>query len=322
MQWLQWHCGQYVLDMHRPKIMGIVNVTPDSFSDGGRYCDASAALRHCEQLVADGADILDIGAESSRPGAQPLTAQEELARLQPIVSAAASLGVPVSVDSYRPAVMQQVLEWGASIINDIWGFRQPGALDAVAQHDCGMVVMHMHQEPQTMQGVPMQGDGEQVLEAVRDFLAQRCAAATALGIDPQRLCVDAGFGFGKTTGQNFALLARFPSVWAQVAAGSIAGADNMAFERQKKNVSALSRKTCRHVPPVLMGCSRKSSLGAITGLEVGERLLPSVVAAVLSVEYGARVVRVHDVKETRQALAVWSAARGGRQKFPKTQIEN
>lgn len=326
-----WHCGQYVLDMQQPKVMGIVNATPDSFSDGGRYYDAGAALRHCERLVDEGADMLDIGAESSRPGAQPMGLEEELTRLKPIVSEAARLGVPVSVDTYKPEVMQRVVEWGASVINDIWGFRQAGALEAMAQNGCGMVIMHMHREPQTMQTAPMQGDALRVVDDVRAFLQQRCDAAVALGIASQRLCVDTGFGFGKTTEQNFALLAQFPRAWAAAgfsdtgnAGNTFAGAfSGVSHEKQKKTLherasAEISPQTGDCVIPVLMGCSRKSSLGAITGLDVEERLLPSVVAAVLSAEHGARVLRVHDVRETRQALAVWQAARGGSQTHKDT----
>lgn len=268
-----WRCGAYSLDMRQPKIMGIVNTTPDSFSDGGQFFDASDALRHCEQLVCEGADILDIGAESSRPGAQPMPLDEELKRLQPVVTEAVKLGVPVSVDTYKPEVMQRALDWGASIINDIWAFRHDGALDAVAASACGLVLMHMHKEPQSMQVEPMQGDA---LADVVNFLQSRCDAAQQVGIEVERLCVDVGFGFGKRSPHNFTLLRDFPQLW-------------------QRDI------------PVLMGCSRKSSLGEVTGLPVDERLLPSVVAAVLSVQQGASVVRVHDVAATKAGLQVWQA---------------
>ncbi|MBC7434856.1 MAG: dihydropteroate synthase, partial [Bdellovibrionales bacterium] len=222
-----------------------------------------------------GADILDIGGESSRPGAPPLVLEDELARVLPVVREAIKLGVPVSVDTCKPAVMQAVLDLGADIINDIWALRQPGALDAVAQHTgCGVCLMHMHGEPQTMQAAPMEGD---VLPQVMDFLARRSSALRSSGVSPGRIVWDAGTGFGKTVEQNFALLARQGEL---LAAGY----------------------------PLLVGWSRKSSLGAVTGLAVQDRLVPSVAAALISLERGARILRVHDVKETVSALRVWQAA--------------
>lgn len=269
-----WHTSRFTLDLARPQIMGIVNATPDSFSDGGRYLSTAAALRQCEQLLQDGADILDIGGESTRPGSPAVGLEEELARVLPVVRGAVSLGVPVSVDTYKPEVMQAVLDLGADIVNDIWALRQPGAAQVVAQHPrCGVCLMHMHGDPQTMQVQPMAGG---VLPQVLSFLERSAQALQALGVENARIVLDPGIGFGKTVEQNFALLAR------------------------QSELLALGY-------PVLAGWSRKSSLGAVTGLDVGQRLQPSVAAALLAVEHGARVVRVHDVRETAQALAVWRA---------------
>lgn len=269
-----WHTSRFTLDLARPQIMGIVNATPDSFSDGGRYLSTAAALRQCEQLLQDGADILDIGGESTRPGSPAVGLEEELARVLPVVRGAVSLGVPVSVDTYKPEVMQAVLDLGADIVNDIWALRQPGAAQVVAQHPrCGVCLMHMHGDPQTMQVQPMAGG---VLPQVLSFLERSSQTLQALGVEKARIVLDPGIGFGKTVEQNFALLAR------------------------QSELLALGY-------PVLAGWSRKSSLGAVTGLDVGQRLQPSVAAALLAVEHGARVVRVHDVRETAQALAVWRA---------------
>lgn len=270
-----WQIARGTLDLSRPQVMGIVNVTPDSFSDGGRHSTTRDALAHCEQLIQDGADILDIGAESTRPGATPVSLALELERLIPVIRGAASLGVAISVDTYKAQVMQAALDAGADIINDIWGFRQAGSLQAVAAHpNCGLCVMHMHGEPNTMQLTPMQGA---VTPQVLEFLSEQVAKLLASGVAKQRICLDPGYGFGKTVTQNFELFA------------------------QQSRLATLDL-------PVLVGWSRKSSLGAVTGCAVNERLIPSVTAAVLAVERGARVVRVHDVKETVQALKVWQAA--------------
>ena len=283
-----WQTTRFEIDLTRPKVMGIVNVTPDSFSDGGQFfapCSGMAsALAHCEQLVKDGADILDIGGESSRPGAQPLPLDEELARVLPVVRHALSLGVAVSVDTYKPEVMQAALGLGADIINDIWALRQPGALEVVAAHPtCGVCLMHMHREPQTMQVEPMQGD---VVAQVLAFLKHQAKILDALGIAKNRITLDPGIGFGKTVAQNFALLGRQAEL---LTAGY----------------------------PLLSGWSRKSSLAAVssTSLEmvaqmnIADRMVPSVAAALLAVERGARVVRVHDVRETAQAMKVWVASK-------------
>jgi dihydropteroate synthase len=284
-----WQTSRYRLDLERPCVMGIVNVTPDSFSDGGQHAAAASALRHCEKLLADGADVLDIGGESTRPGALPLPLDEELRRIVPVVREAVRLGVPVSVDTYKPQVMQVVLDLGADIINDIWALRQDGAAQAVAGHPaCGVCLMHMHREPQTMQAEPMQGD---VVAQVLAFLRDNASALQARGVAAERIVVDPGIGFGKTVAQNFSLLARQREL---LAAGY----------------------------PLLAGWSRKSSLaGAVSRsladlatLDVHARMVPSVAAAVLAVERGARIVRVHDVRETVQALAVLAAMQAGEEK--------
>jgi dihydropteroate synthase len=283
MQIPHWQTSRYRIDLSTPQVMGIVNVTPDSFSDGGRYFSpqdtASSALAHCEQLIADGADLLDIGGESTRPGAPPVSSEEELRRVMPVLRHALTLGVPVSIDTYKPAVMQAALDLGADIINDVWALRQPGALQVVAAHTrCGVCLMHMHREPQTMQAATMEGD---VVAQVRDFLGERAAALRNARIEAERIVLDAGIGFGKTVIQNFSLL---------------------AHQRELLGLGY----------PLLAAWSRKSSLVAAAGLAadaaIGERLVPSVAAALLAVERGARVVRVHDVLQTVQALKVWRAA--------------
>ena len=283
-----WQTTRFQIDLNQPKVMGIVNVTPDSFSDGGQFfapgSGMASALAHCDRLVKDGADILDIGGESTRPGAQPLPLVDELARVLPVVRHALTLGVAVSVDTYKPEVMQAVLDLGADIINDIWALRQPGALAVVATHpNCGVCLMHMHREPQTMQLDAMQGD---VAAQVLAFLKRQATVLEVLGVAKNRITLDPGIGFGKTVAQNFDLLARQHEL---LAAGY----------------------------PLLAGWSRKSSLAAVSStsleqvaqMDVVDRMVPSVVAAVLAVERGARVVRVHDVKETAQAIKVWVASK-------------
>ncbi len=270
-----WHTTRFVIDLAQPKVMGIVNVTPDSFSDGGAHASTDTALRHCAELVAQGADILDIGGESTRPGSPPVPLDAELARVLPVLREAVKLGVPVSVDTYKSEVMRAALDLGADIVNDIWALRQPGAREAIAAHpSCGVCLMHMHREPQTMQAAPMEGD---VLPSVRAFLEHQTRALLDLNVDTARIVWDPGIGFGKTVSQNFALLARQGEL---LAAGW----------------------------PILAGWSRKSSLGAVTGIDPADaRMVPSVAAAVLAVEKGASILRVHDVRETIAALAVWRA---------------
>lgn len=271
-----WQTTRFRLDLTRPLVMGIVNNTPDSFSDGGHHHSVTAALRHAEKLLKDGAHILDIGGESTRPGSLPVPLEEEMRRVLPFVQAAVQFGVPISVDTYKAQVMQAVLDAGADIINDVWALRQPGAQSVVANHpQCGVVLMHMHKTPQDMQQTPMQGDA---VAQVQNFLAQQTQALVALGVERQRIVWDygIGIGFGKTVAQNFALLAHQAALTGQGFA-------------------------------LLAGWSRKSSLGQVTNRPVEERMVPSVAAAVLAVERGARIVRVHDVAETVSALAVWQA---------------
>ena len=269
-----WQTARFDLDLTRARVMGIVNVTPDSFSDGGQHAGTAAALRQCEQLLKEGADILDIGGESTRPGSPALPLQDELQRVLPVMREAVRLGVPISVDTYKPQVMQAALDLGADIVNDIWALRQSGAAQVVAAHPrCGLCLMHMHRDPQTMQTAPMQGD---VVPQVLTFLELQAQYLQGLGVNKSRIAIDPGIGFGKTVQQNFALLAR------------------------QRELLALGY-------PVLAGWSRKSSLGAVTGLPVQERLGASVAAALLAVQQGARIVRVHDVRDTVGALATWRA---------------
>ncbi len=277
-----WQTSRFELDLSWPRVMGIVNLTPDSFSDGGQHFaegDARPALAHAEQLLKQGADVLDLGAESTRPGAQPLPLAQELARLLPVVREATRLGVPISVDTYKPEVMQAVLDLGADVINDVWALRQPGAAAVVAAHpSCGVCLMHMHGEPRSMQAQPMAGE---VVPQVVDFLRRQATALQTAGVDRRRMVLDPGIGFGKTVAQNFALLA------------------------QQDQLLALGY-------PVLCAWSRKSSLGAVLGAQ-GEPVAPadrstaSVAAALLAVERGARLLRVHDVQATVEAIKVWRA---------------
>ena len=291
---MNWNTSRFSIDLTTPKVMGIVNVTPDSFSDGGLHASTQAALRHCEQLLNDGADILDIGGESSRPGAVPVSLEHELERVLPVVREAVRLGVPISVDTYKAGVMQAALDLGADIINDIWALQWPGSvqqssgplsgLQLVARHpSCGVCLMHMHREPQTMQLATMEGD---VVTQVLGFLKRIAQDLQERGVHRSRIVIDPGIGFGKTVAQNFALLAR------------------------QRELLALGY-------PLLAGWSRKSSLAAVAGLTGAsapaahghERMVASVAAALLAVERGARIVRVHDVLETVQALKVLDAVK-------------
>ncbi|MBB1073568.1 dihydropteroate synthase [Rhodoferax sp. 4810] len=289
---MYWQTTRFQIELSAPKVMGIVNITPDSFSDGGEHDNTAAALRHCEQLIRDGADILDIGGESTRPGAAPLSLADELTRVMPLVKEAVKLGIPVSVDTYKPQVMQAVLDLGADIINDVWALRWrdvDGLADAarvVAGHpECGVCLMHMHLEPQTMQVQPMQGD---VLPQVLSFLELSAQSLQGLGVEKARIVLDPGIGFGKTVAQNFSLLARQAELL-------VAGY------------------------PLLAGWSRKSSLAGMaahadqgTKLAPYERLAPSLAAALCAVQQGASIVRVHDVKETVQVLRVLDAITSAR----------
>lgn len=270
----QWQTSRFLLQLDKPQVMGIVNVTPDSFSDGGKHAGVSLAMEHAELLLRQGAHILDIGGESTRPGSPAVGLEEELARVLPVVREAVKLGVPISIDTYKAEVMAASLDLGADIINDIWALRQPGTFEVVSRHgDCGVCLMHMHRTPQDMHLDHMQGDA--ALQ-VRDFLWQITQPLMAAGVARSRIVWDYGIGFGKSVAQNFALLA---------------------------NQQALLELDF----PLLAGWSRKGSLGQVSGLPVDERMVPSVAAALLAVERGARVVRVHDVKETVAALAVWQA---------------
>ena len=290
-----WQTTRFSIDLSSPKVMGIVNVTPDSFSDGGEFASTKAALKHCEVLLKAGADILDIGGESSRPGAVPLPEAEELDRVLPVLMQAVKLGVPISVDTYKPGMMQAALDLGVDIINDIHALQWREGSDAVAglpratqlvvNHPrCGVCLMHMHRDPQTMQVAPMTGD---VVPQVLQFWKQAIQQLRGLGVEKARIMLDPGIGFGKTVKQNFELLAR-------------------QSELMETDF------------PLLVGWSRKSSLAAIVStslstlatLDVRDRMVPSVAAALLSVERGASVVRVHDVRETVQALKVLGALNG------------
>ena len=279
---LRLRCGKFPLSLERPLIMGIVNLTPDSFSGDGLGADTERAIEHARRQIAEGADLIDLGAESSRPGAIPATLDEEMERLLPVLDALADCPVPISVDTYKPEVMRAALAQGASMINDIFALRRPGALEAVAASDCAVCLMHMQGEPLTMQQHPGYGD---VVREVREFLAGRLAAAEAADIARDRLVLDPGFGFGKTLEHNLALLAR------------------------------LDETACDGLP-VLAGMSRKSMLGAITGRAVGERMGASIAAALIAAERGARILRVHDVAETRDALSVWQAVAAARAAGP------
>ena len=271
-------CGHHTLDLTRARVMGILNVTPDSFSDGGDFATREAALRHARQMVADGADLIDVGGESTRPGAPPVSVAEELDRVIPVIEALASeLAVPVSVDTSKPEVMRAAVAAGAGLINDVAALRRPGALAAAAALGVPVCLMHMQGEPGTMQQDPAYGD---VVAEVAAFLAGRLAACEAAGIPRERLLVDPGFGFGKTLAHNLALLRGLP------------------------RLASLG-------VPVLAGLSRKSMIGALLGgVPVGERLHGSVAAAVLAVERGAAIVRVHDVGPTVQALRIVAAVGG------------
>ncbi|THT97943.1 dihydropteroate synthase [Lampropedia puyangensis] len=269
-----WQTSRFDLSLQRPLVMGIVNLTPDSFSDGGRYNEVRAAVLHAESLLAQGADILDLGAESTRPGSPAVSLEDELARLIPVLKELVCLGKPISIDTYKPEVMRACLDLGADIINDIWALRQNGALEAVSQHPrCGVCLMHMHRTPQDMQVQPMAGP---VVQDVRLFLQQHAQKVMDAGVAAERITLDPGIGFGKTVEQNFSLI------------DGQAELLSLGF-------------------PVLAGWSRKSALGAVTGLDVGQRLVASVTAAMLAVDRGARIVRVHDVAKTVEALQVWQA---------------
>lgn len=270
-------CGRFELNLERPFIMGIVNVTPDSFSDGDQHFQTDQAIAHARLLIEQGADILDIGGESTRPGADPVSAREELKRILPVIEALRSADVPLSIDTFKPEVMRKALDAGADLINDIYGFRQPGAIEAVADSNCGLCVMHMQGEPKTMQRTPQYDD---VMHDVGQFLHERLAMLLAAGINKRRITLDPGFGFGKTPEQNYLLL---------------------------RQLQELDSQGC----PWLIGLSRKSMIGHVTGRGPAERLAGSVVAALAAVARGAHIIRVHDVAETVDAVKVWRAIEHG-----------
>lgn len=271
-------CGRYRLPLQegaRPLVMGVLNATPDSFSDGGQYYRLESALSRAEQMIAEGVDIIDIGGETTRPGAKMLPLEDELQRIMPLVYALRDCGKPLSIDTYKPQVMRQALAAGADMINDINGFRAEGAVDAIQDSDCGLCVMHMQNQPQNMQDHPQYTDP---VEEVTSFLRERVAALQAAGVFCSRICIDPGFGFGKTLPHNLALL---------------------------KNIASMQKMLDL---PLLAGMSRKSMVGAITGQPVEKRLAGSLAAALAATANGARILRVHDVAETIDALAVWQAA--------------
>jgi dihydropteroate synthase len=275
----QLQCGRFRLSLDRPLIMGVVNITPDSFSDGGRFLDPAAAIAHAHQLIAEGADLLDLGAESSRPGAAAVvSADEELRRLLPVLQGLRDVPVPISVDTIKPEVMRAALAEGAGMINDINALRAPGAFAAVAAADAAVCLMHMQGTPGTMQQHPSYGD---VVAEVKAFLLERVRAARDAGIAPERIVIDPGFGFGKTLEHNLELL------------------------RHLREFDALGL-------PLLAGWSRKSSLGTITGKPAGDRLAASIAAALIAAQNGARILRVHDVAATRDALSVLAAVEKNR----------
>lgn len=268
--------GRHVLDLSRPLVMGILNVTPDSFSDGGRYEDPARAIERGRRLFADGADIVDVGGESTRPGAAPVDKSTEIRRVQPVIEALAAEGIPVSVDTMKPAVMRAALHVGVSMVNDVMALREPGAIEAVAAGRVAVCLVHMRGTSATMQESTDYGD---VVAEVGGFLAARVRACEEAAIGRERIVVDPGFGFGKGLDQNLALL------------------------RGLRGIAALG---C----PVLAGLSRKATIGAIVGRDGDDRLAGSVAAALIAVERGASIVRVHDVRETVDALRIWAAVRG------------
>jgi dihydropteroate synthase len=274
-------CGRFRLSLGeaaRPMVMGVLNVTPDSFSDGGLFDAHDRAIAHARQMIADGADIIDIGGESTRPGAPLITTEEELRRVLPVLDALRDCGKPLSVDTRHAAVMREVLAAGADMINDISGFRDPDSLAAVSDSQSALCIMHMQGDPQSMQLSPHYDD---VLAEVRDYLLDRVDAAMTMGIGRERICIDPGYGFGKTVEHNLTLLS---------------------------HQSELQRSLAL---PLLAGLSRKSTIGVVTGRSVEQRLAGSLAAAVVAAERGARIIRVHDVAESVDALKVWQAARTG-----------
>ena len=272
-----WRCGRFLFDFSkrsRPIVMGILNATPDSFSDGGKFKTAKDSIAQAELMIESGVDLIDIGGESTRPGAEPVALQEELDRVLPVIEALKDCGVPLSIDTYKAETMRQALRAGVDCVNDIWALRQEGAADAVLESkDCGIILMHMQRDPQTMQFNPEYHD---VLAQVMQFLQERAELLKAKGVEENRIAIDPGFGFGKSLEHNLTMLTHFDQF------------SQLGFT-------------------VLAGISRKSMLGKITGKDTHERLAPSIAAAVMAADRGARIVRVHDVPETVDALKLWEA---------------
>ncbi len=272
-----WRCGRFLFDFTKrqyPIVMGILNATPDSFSDGGKFRTPQDAIAQAERMIANGVDLIDIGGESTRPGAEPVALQEELDRVLPVIEVLKHCGVALSIDTYKAETMRQALNAGVDCVNDVWALRQEGAVNAILENThCGIVLMHMQRNPQTMQFDPEYQD---VIADVSLFLQERAQVLMTVGIEANRIAIDPGFGFGKSLEHNLNLL---------------------------KNFAAFSKLGY----PVLAGLSRKSMLGKITGKDTNERVASSVAAAIMAAERGARIVRVHDVPETVDALKLWGA---------------
>ena len=279
-------CGRYRLKISgpsfRPLVMGVLNVTPDSFSDGARFSSLDAAITQAELMIESGVDIIDIGGESTRPGSPPLSIEEELRRVMPVLYALRDCGKPISVDTRRPEVMHEAMIAGVDMINDITGFRDEDSLSLLRDSDCALCIMHMQGTPQTMQHDPNYDD---VVREVSEFLLQRADAAASEGIDRRRLCIDPGFGFGKTLEHNLKLLANVGRIQHQLSL------------------------------PLLVGLSRKSMIGKLTDKPVEQRMAGSIAAALYAISQGARIVRVHDVAETVDAISVWQAVKNAEAKI-------
>ena len=275
-----WRCGRFLFDFtkrKRPIVMGILNATPDSFSDGGKFRTPKDAIAQAEYMIANGADLIDIGGESTRPGAEPVELQEELDRVLPVIEALKDCGVPLSIDTYKSETMRQALLAGVDCINDIWALRQEGSIEvALESSDCGIVLMHMQRDPLTMQFNPEYHD---VIAEVKQFLNERAQLLIALGVEKSRIAIDPGFGFGKSLEHNLEMLAKFNAF------------TDLSF-------------------PVLAGISRKSMIGRITDKDADDRIAPSVAAVIMAADRGAKIVRVHDVAETVDALKFWEAIQG------------
>jgi len=275
-----WRCGRFLFDFtkrKRPIVMGILNATPDSFSDGGKFRKPKDAIAQAERMIASGVDLIDIGGESTRPGAEPVELQEELDRVLPVIEGLKDCGVPLSIDTYKAETMRQALKSGVDCVNDIWALRQKGAVDAVLESkDCGIILMHMQRDPLSMQFNPEYQD---VIAEVIFFLRERADLLKSKGVDANRIAIDPGFGFGKSLEHNLRMLSQF------------------------SDFSSLGY-------PVLAGMSRKSMFGKLTGKDTHERVAPSIAAAIMAADRGAKIIRVHDVPETVDALKLWEAIEG------------